>query len=318
MSNRTQFDFDRDVKQRKSILTDRLRTPLANLANKSNHLYQNKFALNQALSEAVIDFNGKGIKCNLIYLIDKNRTLISHFHGLNYSTISAESTSLAFRPYLTKLPKKFKLSKVYVSEENNRSSISAIHPVVKDNKILAYLIADFKLSDISGDGQEISSRNIWMQLKGDPSIRSTLFMQTKTFSEMDENLDEAMEIIAELIIEKGIFHGKLHLSSSRVTIWLYSDPYRYRVHPINELLNISYLAYPNKPYPKEAIISKNEVRQCLALFKQLRQADEIIYLRSASINIINGFVGLNFSCDGSHYIPVKEFLRQDASFWFES
>ena len=51
-------------------------------------------------------------------------------------------------------------------------------------------------------------------------------------------------------------------------------------------------------------------------FKALRFADDTIYLRSGSLNVINGMVGLTFSCDGSHYMPVEEFLAKDDSFWF--
>jgi hypothetical protein len=27
-------------------------------------------------------------------------------------------------------------------------------------------------------------------------------------------------------------------------------------------------------------------------------------------------VGLTFSCDGSHYMPVDEFIEKDEAFWF--
>jgi hypothetical protein len=43
--------------------------------------------------------------------------------------------------------------------------------------------------------------------------------------------------------------------------------------------------------------------------------DEMFYLRSATLNIFNGIVGLTFSCDGSHYIPYDEFLGMDREFW---
>ena len=41
-----------------------------------------------------------------------------------------------------------------------------------------------------------------------------------------------------------------------------------------------------------------------------------VYLRSSSLNLINGMVGLTFSCDGSLYINYEEFLSTDISFWF--
>ena len=56
-------------------------------------------------------------------------------------------------------------------------------------------------------------------------------------------------------------------------------------------------------------------RKLFSEFRALRFADETIYLRSSSINIMNGMLGLTFSCDGSHYMPVDEFLDRDLSFW---
>jgi hypothetical protein len=53
----------------------------------------------------------------------------------------------------------------------------------------------------------------------------------------------------------------------------------------------------------------------LKVFKALREADENIYLRAASLNIMNGLVGLNFSCDGTHYMPALDFLQKDLDFW---
>lgn len=50
--------------------------------------------------------------------------------------------------------------------------------------------------------------------------------------------------------------------------------------------------------------------------KRGQDLSDRIYLRSGSLNVVNGLVGLNFSCDGSHYLPVEEFLSQDARFWF--
>ncbi|MBS0311894.1 MAG: hypothetical protein JSR88_11220, partial [Proteobacteria bacterium] len=50
-------------------------------------------------------------------------------------------------------------------------------------------------------------------------------------------------------------------------------------------------------------------------FRDLRFMDETIYLRSGTLNIFNGIVGLTFSCDGSHYMPWNEFLDKRVEFW---
>ena len=41
---------------------------------------------------------------------------------------------------------------------------------------------------------------------------------------------------------------------------------------------------------------------------------ETIYLRNASINLVNGMIGMTFSCDGSHYIDHKTFFDKLESF----
>jgi hypothetical protein len=33
------------------------------------------------------------------------------------------------------------------------------------------------------------------------------------------------------------------------------------------------------------------------------------------LNIFNGMINLNFSCDGSHYLPHGEFLDPRSPFW---
>lgn len=58
-----------------------------------------------------------------------------------------------------------------------------------------------------------------------------------------------------------------------------------------------------------------QIRRVLESFRDLRFADENIYLRIGSINVYNGMVGLTFSCDGSHSIFADEFLQKGLLFW---
>jgi hypothetical protein len=75
------------------------------------------------------------------------------------------------------------------------------------------------------------------------------------------------------------------------------------------------MLYPPHAYPEEALIPKEKIPGLLNGMRQLRVADETLYLRSASINIFNGMLSLTFSCDGSHYMSWQEFLDKDMSFW---
>jgi hypothetical protein len=41
---------------------------------------------------------------------------------------------------------------------------------------------------------------------------------------------------------------------------------------------------------------------------------EFLFLRNASINRINGMIGMTFSCDGTHYIDHRTFFERLDSF----
>jgi len=157
----------------------------------------------------------------------------------------------------------------------------------------------------------------WKQYRGDPAIRGGLFEQTRVRSAMDDQFNETFAQVENLMRHHGVFHAKLHFSSSRLTLWLYTDPYHYRVLPIEELLHtMSWQDYPVIGYPGEAGVAQEQIRPVLEMFRILRFSDEQIYLRSGSLNVINGMVGLNFSCDGSHYLPAREFLESPYTRWF--
>ena len=121
------------------------------------------------------------------------------------------------------------------------------------------------------------------------------------------------------MLDHGVFHVILHFSSSRAVIWLMDDPYRYRLLDIDALTYPdSCLAYPKRPYPADAMVPAQQVRPVLDSLRTLRFMDDMFYLRSGTLNIFNGTVGLTFSCDGSHYIPYDEFLNTNQAFWVGS
>ncbi len=159
-------------------------------------------------------------------------------------------------------------------------------------------------------------RTRWLQIRGDPSLRQLVFEQARAPNEFDKRLDEVLARAELLILGHGVFHAKLHFSTGQVTLWLINDPLRYRVHVKEEFLDPDIcLAYPLRPYTEEALIPTPEIPKVLAEFKRLRMQDNHIYLRSASLNVVNGLVGLNFSCDGSHYLGYAEFLSQAAKLY---
>lgn len=208
------------------------------------------------------------------------------------------------------------LSEAYISMRVGRPSLTAVMRVGRDGAHLGYLGADFDLRALPLTRQLYQEPQHWQQLKGDPAIRDGLFRQQRAESLLDRHIDAVLPVLEELITVSGVFHTKIHFSSSRATIWLIEDPFRYRILGYDALSDPDVcLAYPHREYPADAAIPADRIGAILAAFRRLRFADEVIYLRSGSLNIFNGMVSLNFSCDGSHYLQYDEFLDPAAAFW---
>lgn len=259
----------------------------------------------------------------LLYVINKSGLQCSSNVTVKYSDESIIGQDLSNRPYLNFMNKgvidDFILSDVYVDKISQTHCITALHSVKVNGDVVGFVAADFDLKDLPL--QNIGGTQIqeWKQIKGDPSIRNGLFQQTRSNSVMDSNIDKVLSVTEKLVVEQGVFHIKLHFSSSRATLWLYNDPYRYRIHLLQELMSPEVsLLYAKTEYPENSVVDASVISRILAVFKKLREVDETIYLRAGSINIINGLVGLNFSCDGSHYMPAEEFLDKNIDFWFSN
>lgn len=150
----------------------------------------------------------------------------------------------------------------------------------------------------------------WLQIKGDPTVRECLFQQTRVETEFDRRIDHLIAVVEELLTYGGVFHVAIHFSSNQLTCWRYQDPYRYEVTVGESVFALAPQAQLSAPAMlHKPAIPETEIGGILREFRRLRFQDANIYLRSGSINIINGVIGLSFSCDGSHYIPYEQFCR---------
>jgi hypothetical protein len=160
----------------------------------------------------------------------------------------------------------------------------------------------------------------WLQVKGDPSVRAFLFEQSRQTSLFDENIDRLHRIMRSLTVNKGVFHIKSHYSSSQLTCWFFDDPFHYRVYVKEEVFEKKFLdSFPDVSYEsRKPRMHRDDLDLILDEFKRLRKTDEQIYLRSGSFNRMSGMIGMNFSCDGSHYIDYEEFFRRLKEFGISS
>jgi len=311
-------DLQAAVDHQRSILKSWLAASLYHIAEECREVWPDRQALEDRLMAGLDELP----YCKYLYLLDQ---------GAHQVTANASRAGLlqvhfgrdrSRRPYLAKAlaGNPFSLSDAYISRNARRPSLTAVQRILdEDGDLLGYLGADFDLRELPATKALYQQPSHWLQLKGDPAIRSGLFFQERAMSPMDEKIDVVLDLLTEMITVNGIFHAKLHFSSSRATLWAIDDPYRFRIHGIDELGNPDLcLAYPRHDYPVDADIPADRVGTILRGFRDLRFMDETIYLRSGMLNIFNGYVGLTFSCDGSHYMPWREYLDKDVGFWIGS
>ena len=311
--------LEKAISKQRSFIEGLLLDPLSRLADICAANWEDREQLDLALKEYLQIKTDH--RCRLLYAINRK----GEQYSSNISDDKIDETiigqDLSHRPYLNSIESggetQLLLSDVYIDKQTRKPCITVLHHIRRNDEVIGYIAADFDLKDLPLKNVKEVQVDEWRQIKGDPSIRGTMFQQTRVQSAMDEHIDEVLDVVESLMTEQGIFHAKLHFSSSRATLWSYSDPCRYRLHVLDEIINPKVcLVYEKAPYPEQAVTSPGMVHNVLKAFKLLREADETIYLRAASLNVMNGVVGLNFSCDGSHYMPAGEFLDKDLNFWF--
>lgn len=314
MAHAMSQDLKASVARQRTALYNMLVGPMAFLAGQCAAVWPDR----QGLDENLMTGLRSVPHCRHLYAMDHNGIQISatcQAAGPNAADLGRDRSH---RPYMRQpIPAHgLLLSEAYISLRAQRPSLTAVQRVESGAATLGSLGADFDLRDLPLTRALYRQTAGWQQLRGDPAIRGTLFEQRRAESLMDRHLDLILSITEELVTQSGVFHAKLHFSSSRASIWLVDDPFRYRILGFDELSDANIcLAFPLHAYPSDAVIPPAAVRPILDGFRQLRFADEVIYLRSGSLNIFNGMVSLNFSCDGSHYLPYTEFLQRDSPFW---
>ncbi len=306
------------IAHQRSELSEVLQAPLQRLADCCNQVWTDRDKLDQLLSEGLPTLPyGK-----TMYALDPNGVQISS--NITATGLVPESfgRDRSQRPYMCmSLPYSGALlSESYISLLGKRPTLTAMQ-IVRNaaGTVLGFIGVDFGLRDLPLTRKLYDEPVHWRQIKGDPSIRNTVFHQNRVESGMDNKIDVVLGVIEELMVYHGVYHVILHFSSSRAVIWVMSDPYRYRLLDIDALIDPDMcLAYPRTPYPSDALVPREQIRTVLDSFRTLRFMDEMFYLRSGTLNLFNGIVGLTFSCDGSYYVPYDEFLSKGNEFWVGS
>ena len=308
--------FKENVSQKKKFLASLLKSPLEQLSKGSMAVWHEADTLTATLKQSLC----KLPHCQLLYAVNTDGRQVTD----NITRTGPDNTwrgqNLAMRPYFNcNLPfKGMMLSATYISQRSMQPCITAMQAVRDGDRLLGFIAADFHLKDLPNLSTSPLQSGQWKLSSGDHTTGSALSLLQRNFSAMDENIDYLIYVMSTLLQDHGIFHCNLHFASDRCMLWSLDDPLRYRLHTVEELMNPElFLVYPKRNYDKSAVVDTDKIPVVFAQLKALRAADDITYLRSGSLNIMNGMVGLSLSCDGSQYMDVDEFLNRDLAYWVE-
>ncbi|MEZ5536840.1 MAG: hypothetical protein R3F02_14605 [Thiolinea sp.] len=305
------------INAQRAMLSEVLSDALAKVTDDLPALMSDADRLDERLREIfeALDY------CKYVYVLDDNGIQVSSNINRYGADEEMRGRDRSTRPYMQHMHDasiNCHLSEAYISRNKKRPSLTAVKTLRNaQGERVGFMGVDFDLRELPHTNVMYEEPSQWRQIKGDPAIRQGLFYQERVESLMDQQIDHVLSVHKALILDQGVHHIQIHFSSSRSTIWHVDDPYVYRLLTMDELADSNIcLAYPRRPYFERATVPPAEINKILQQFKALRFADETIYLRSASLNIVNGKVGLNFSCDGTHYLNYDEFLEKGLDFWF--
>jgi len=335
--NDTRTTLHSTVSAQRARLNEELYRPMRRLADACQARWGDKAALEQILQDGietvpyskylyVLDEHGRQITANASRdgLLPEHegrdrsdrsyvREALGMLQMLAGSRMSQEQMQVW--PTLTngEPAEDFFLAQAYISLKALRPSLTAfVFLRDSDGRLIGLLGADFALRDLPESGRIHTESRIARQFA--PAVgRSGVGADT---SRMDEKIDTVISVLEEMILVRGVFHVKVHFTSSQTVIWSMDEPFRYRLLSIEEVTDPdTCLAYPKHEYPADAMVPRDAVRTILQNFRKLRSVSGAFNLRSASLNIFNGMVGLTFASQNSHYLPYERFLDADPGLW---
>lgn len=198
-------DLQACIDRQRGILKGWLSTSLNRLAEDCGRRWPERRALETRLAEGLAELP----YCKYLYLLDDQARQITANAARTGLLEAHFGRDRSGRPYLAEAiaGADFSLSEAYISRNARRPSLTAVQVVRGgDGSLLGYLGADFDLRELPATGALYRQPGRWMQLKGDPAIRSGLFHQERVTSPLDERIDLVLPLLTELITVNGVFH----------------------------------------------------------------------------------------------------------------
>ena len=189
----------------------------------------------------------------------------------------------------------------------------------------------------------LSSAQIQIGIKGDPSLRETATNRCRYESEIDRLFNDITPVFEDLLVNRGLFRLFIGFNNSEVRTGSIFDPLREEIHDAAALVSPQYVNrhFPAIPFAEKTRImrqlytsllksdlydympphlqnvatkrheswqpmSEIDIRKLLKYLRVMRNLPEY-YLRNFSISIVQSVVRLQFNCDGTQIVHAKDF-----------
>ncbi len=215
----------------------------------------------------------------------------------------------------------------------------------KVNRIIAQRTKELTLKENLLATTGIKGNHLQVSIKGDPSMRESVFDRERRESPMDKVLPELVPSLQVLLVERCVSEVSLHFNSGEIRLTSIFDPLNYEIHPANKLIDTSYLdrhfpvlAYEEKTrlirrlydtlasefsnlslpenytdaykrrYQNWQPLTKEEIIHVVKKLQILRTIPNF-YLRNMGISITRDAIRMQFNCDGTHIVSTGEYDR---------
>ena len=213
----------------------------------------------------------------------------------------------------------------------------------KINTILATRNAELVLKETLLDSAGVKGRNLHISIKGDPSIRESVFSRERYESVVDKILPQLVPRLQDLLLNRCVYEFFMHFNSGEVRVASIFNPFNEEIHPASKLADEAYVDrhFPEIVYARKAEMVKRlygaiasdpcfinlpehyknvfsgqykdwepinpvDISHTLSKLPDLRKIPDF-YLRNFAISITQDAIRMQFNCDGTHIVSAADY-----------
>jgi CRP-like cAMP-binding protein len=221
------------------------------------------------------------------------------------------------------------------------------HPVLskKITNNLAIRNEELILRESLVDMTGLKGRRLNISIKGDPSLRESVFDRGRYESMVDKVMDKLRPNLEELLLNRCVYNLFVNFNSGEIRTSSIFDPFVDEIHTSDKLIEKAYIDrhFPEINYEEKAKliksmyqfissdhsfnqlpvqwkniigrshniwepIEKEEIKKVMAQLGKLRSI-ESFYLRNISISMVLDAIRMQFNCDGTHIVSAEDYQQ---------